>query len=275
MKSSSASRREAAPPPKLGGRGTGRAPEKKPKGGSESWEWIKSLLIAVVLFLVIRTFLIQAFTIPSGSMENTLLIGDYLMANNAIYGAHVPFTNIRTPAFREPAHGDIVVFRPEYNHPVLDVVKRVIGLPGDTLQMIEGEMYRNGRQLIEPYAQDLGVPDHPIELTGGVEQSRQGIDPQSYGYHSHLSALVAQVDRQSYAPTREQWGPLVVPERHYFLMGDNRDASLDSRYMGFIPREVIRGKAMFIYYSIDPFADRPFPRFLTAARWGRLGTVIR
>jgi signal peptidase I len=230
---------------------------------SESWEWVKSFAIALILFLVIRTFLVQAFVIPSGSMENTLLIGDYLMANNAIYGAHVPLTNLRTPAFREPEHGDVVVFRPTYNDPVIDVVKRVIGEPGDTIQMIDRVVYRNGERLEEPYVEPEYLPDLPLELSG----------PDSYRWH--LSALPAGVDRDAYRPTRDTWGPLVVPEGHYMLLGDNRDQSLDSRYMGFIPREVIRGKAMFIYYSIDKMAGRPFPQFLTAARWGRIGTVIR
>lgn len=267
MKSSRTARREAPPPPRLGGRPAARAEEKKRKGGSESWEWIKSLAIAVILFLVIRTFLIQAYTIPSGSMENTLLIGDYLMANNAIYGARVPFTNLHTPAFREPAHADIVVFRPTYNDPIIDVVKRVVGVPGDTIEMIERVVHRNGRPINEPYLEPNYLPDGPID--------RIGIPGANCCYDWHLRHLAPGVEPDGYFPTRDNWGPLVVPEGQYLLLGDNRDQSMDSRYMGFIPREVIRGKAMFIYYSIDPIADRPFPRFVTAARWGRLGMIIR
>jgi signal peptidase I len=227
------------------------------------FEWVKSFAIAVLLFFIIRTFLIQAFTIPSGSMENTLQIGDYLMANNAIFGAHIPFTDVRVPAFRDPVHGDIVVFRPTYNDPVIDVVKRVIGEPGDTIQMINRIVYRNGEALNEPYVESNYLPDERLERFG----------PQ--GYQWHLEALTSDVDPEAYAPTRDSWGPLVVPEGHYMLLGDNRDQSLDSRFMGFIPREVIRGKALFIYYSIDPLGDRPFPRFLTAVRWDRLGSMIR
>ena len=234
-----------------------------PTPRNETWEWIKSGLVALILFLVIRTFLVQAYTIPSGSMENTLLIGDYLMSNNAIFGARVPLTQLHIPAFREPQHGDIVVFRPLYNDPVIDVVKRVIGEPGDTLQMIDRVVYRNGKRLDEPYVEPNYVPDQPMQRFG------QG------GYEWHFSALLPSVDRASYHPTRDNWGPLVVTPRHYMLLGDNRDESLDSRFMGFISRDVIRGKAMFIYYSIDKEVDRPFPRFLTAARWGRLGHPIR
>jgi signal peptidase I len=224
---------------------------------------VKSFGIAVLLFFAIRTFIIQAYTIPSGSMENTLLIGDYLMANNAIFGAYIPFTSIQAPAIRDPVHGDVVVFRPTYNVPVIDVVKRVIGTPGDTIEMRDRVVYRNGDRLDEPYTEPTYGPDKPIQ--------RYGPD----GYDWHLRALTGDVDPTTYAPTRDTWGPLVVPAGHYMLLGDNRDQSLDSRYMGFIPRDVIRGKALFIYYSIDPEVSRPFPRFLTAVRWGRIGSLIR
>jgi signal peptidase I len=235
---------------------------------NELWEWVKSLVIALALFFVIRTFLVQAYTIPSGSMEQTLLIGDYLMANNAIFGAQIPFTSVHVPAFREPQHGDIVVFRPAYNHPVIDVVKRVIGEPGDTIQMIDRVVYRNGKKLDEPYVDPTYYPDEPLRKTG-----TRGADACCYDWH--LAALPAGVNRDTYAPTRDNWGPLVVPEGQYILLGDNRDESLDSRYLGFIPRDVIRGKAMFLYYSVDKEIDRPFPRFITAARWGRIGKVLK
>lgn len=235
----------------------------RPTARNELWEWIKSGLVALGLFLVIRTFLIQAYTIPSGSMENTLLIGDYLMSNNAIFGARIPLTSVHVPAIRDPQHGDVVVFRPAYNHPVIDVVKRVIGEPGDTIQMIDRAVYRNGVRLDEPYVEPNYLPDEPMQRFG------QG------GYEWHFSVLPASVDPAGYHPTRDNWGPVVVPEGKYMLLGDNRDESLDSRYMGFISRDVIRGKAMFIYFSIDKEVPRPFPQFLTAARWGRIGHVIR
>ncbi|HEX2187893.1 MAG TPA: signal peptidase I [Longimicrobiaceae bacterium] len=251
-------------------------PSKKKTAGGEAWEWVKSLGVAIVLFLVLRTFLVQAFSIPSRSMERTLLVGDYLMANNAVFGPHLPFSETRLPGFREPRHGDVVVFRPTYNQPVIDVVKRVIGEPGDTLQSIGGVVHRNGRALAEPYVVAPGMPEQPLSLTGttGGAFLPPEIDPAKYGYHNHVPALLPSVDRGSYRPTNNTWGPLVVPEGHYFLMGDNRDESLDSRFMGFIPRDVIRGKPMFIYYSYDAEVERPFA-FLTAARWGRIGSVIR
>ncbi len=257
MKSTTARRDRSARP-----RDKQNKPSKESPNNS-AWEWIKSMGIALVLFLVIRTFLIQAYTIPSGSMENSLLIGDYLMANNAIYGAKIPLTDVRIPAFREPQHGDIVVFRPTYNDPVIDVVKRVIGEPGDTIQMIDRVVYRNGERLEEPYVEPNYTPDQPLQ--------RYGLG----GYDWHFTALPSTVDPASYQPTRDNWGPLIVPPDEYLLLGDNRDESLDSRYMGFISRDVISGKAMFIYFSVNQEIERPFPRFLTAARWGRIGHIIR
>lgn len=261
MSGSTARRRNVAGAGERARRTGGTRSEKQ--GENEALEWLKSLTIAVLLFFLIRTFLIQAFTIPSGSMEDTLQVGDYLMANNAIYGAQIPFTNLRVPAFREPEFGDVVVFRPTYNQPIIDVVKRIVGEPGDTIQMVDRVLFRNGVELDEPYVEPEYLPDEPIE--------RFGIG----GYQWHLEVLPENVSPENYAPTRDNWGPLIVPEGEYMLLGDNRDQSLDSRYMGFIPREVIRGKALFIYYSIDPFVDRPFPRFLTAVRWDRLGMIIR
>jgi signal peptidase I len=263
----STARRGGADAPPAAGRRAGRGKAAENTGRNETWEWIKSLAIAVVLFLVIRTFLIQAYTIPSSSMENTLLIGDYLMANNAIYGAQIPFTGLRMPAFREPANDDIVVFRPEYNQPVIDVVKRIVGSPGDTLQMVERVLYRNGTPLEEPYLEPNYAPDIPME--------RAGFLGANCCYVWHLDHMPEGVDRDEYSPSRDNWGPLVVPPASFMLLGDNRDQSLDSRYAGFIPREVVRGKAMFIYYSISPDPYRPFPRLITAARWNRIGHVIQ
>jgi len=242
---------------------------------NELLEWIKSIAAAVVLFLIIRTFLVQAYSIPSNSMEDTLLVGDYLMANNAVFGAHVPLTGWHVPGFRDPRPGEIVVFRPTYNSPEEDVVKRVIGVPGDTLWGKDGAVYRNGKRLNEPYVQRLsGDADPPLEFDGSRGGLPPEVNPARYGYHNHLPALLPSVDRATYRPTRNDWGPLVVPKDSYWMMGDNRDQSLDSRFMGFIPREVIRGKPLFIYFSVDKDRDSPFPHFLTAARWGRIGTAI-
>jgi len=238
-----------------------RAPAKA-SAKNETLEWVKSVGIAVVLFLFIRTFLVQAYSIPSESMERTLLVGDYLMANNAIFGAHLPLVDVALPAIRDPRQGEIVVFRPTYNNPVIDVVKRVIGTPGDTIQMRDKVIYRNGRRLNEPYAIYEQAADEPLETQ----------DPEAPAWHRQ--ALAPGTDARAYQPTRNNWGPLVVPAGHYFLMGDNRDHSLDSRFKGFIPRDVIRGKPMFLYYSYDKSSGDALP-FVTEVRWGRIGSLIR
>jgi signal peptidase I len=250
----------------------GRAAPKQ--GKSDTLEWIKSIGSAVLIFLVIRTFLIQGYYIPSESMEPTLLVKDYLMANTTIFGAQLPFVPVRFPAIRDPHPGEIVVFRPTYNNPMMDVVKRVIGVPGDTLQGRDGVVYRNGKPLREPYTQSQGIPDSEIGLDGSQGLQDPQVRGDRYGYHNHLPALLPSVDRASYRPTRMNWGPLVVPAGHYWLMGDNRDASLDSRFMGFIPRAEIRGKPLFIYYSYDP-NDPGDLKQVTAIRWSRMGRLIR
>ena len=241
---------------------------------NEALEWVKSIGAALLLFLVIRTFLVQAYSIPSNSMENTLLVGDYLMANNAIFGARLPLIDAPLPAFRDPRRGEIVVFRPTYNNPQEDVVKRVIGVPGDTLQGRNGAVFLNGKPLRETYVQRQGTPDGEIAWDGRLGVPTEVI-PERYGSHNHVPLLPAGVDRRTYRPTRDNWGPVVVPAGHYWMMGDNRDESLDSRFMGPIPRGVVRGKPLFIYFSVDRSRDAPFPRFLTAARWGRIGSGIR
>ena len=214
------------------------APPADAAGGA--WEWLKSILAAVLLFFVIRTFLITAYSIPSESMEDTLLVGDYLMANNALFGATIPFTDVKLPSLRDPRRGEIVVFRPTYNEPQIDVVKRVVGIPGDTLQMANGALFRNGQRVNEPYAHyDQGY-DEPIDMEGfGVMDPT--IRPEAYGAKNHLPLLAGSVNPREYRPSRNNWGPLVVPAGSYWLMGDNRDQSLDSRYMGPIPRRSIRG----------------------------------
>jgi|GEM_PF-160264 len=241
--------------------------------GGGPLEGLKSILIAVLLFFVIRTFIVTAYSIPSESMEDTLLVGDYLMANNALFGATLPFTDIKLPALRDPRRGEIVVFRPGYNEPQIDVVKRVIGIPGDTLQMTDGVLIRNGDRVNERYAHFDLARDEPIPLEGyGL------VDPtvrtEAYGARNHLPLLLPSMNGRNYQPTRNNWGPLVVPAGHYWLMGDNRDQSLDSRYMGPVPRRTIRGKPLFIYYSFDRQAGAPFPAFITAARWKRIGSAI-
>jgi signal peptidase I len=219
-----------------------------------TWEWIKSLAIALVIWFVLRTLLIEAFRIPSSSMEHTLLVGDFLFVNKALYGAELPLIHARLPAFREPRLDDIVVFDSRTEAGV-KVVKRLVGMPGDTLQMKDAILYRNGIAQHEPYVEhvdSLGDTSAP--------EMRQW----------QLAYLLPTVNRDTYRPTRDNWGPLLVPSGQYFVMGDNRDNSYDSRYWGFVGRGVIRGRPLFIYYSFDHDTWRALP-FLTAIRWGRIG----
>ena len=217
-------------------------------------EWMKSIAIALVIWFVLRTLLIEAFRIPSSSMEQTLLVGDFLFVNKALYGAELPLVHARLPAVREPRRGDIVVFDSRTEQGV-KVVKRVIGLAGDTLEMRRGALYRNGVRQVEPYAQH-------------VDPGSDSAYPEMRLWQ--MQFLARRVDRQTYQPTRDTWGPLIVPPGRYFVMGDNRDNSYDSRYWGFVDRTVIRGRPLFIYYSFDHDSWRVLP-FLTAIRWNRIG----
>src|SRR5690606_6924787 len=213
-----------------------------------AWEWIKSGLIGFLIFLVVRTFLIQTFTIVSGSMEGTLLVGDFLVLNKAAYGATVPGTDVRLPGYDEPERGDIIVFRG--HHEPIDLVKRLVGMPGDTLEMRDAVLYVNGEAQDEPYvrhtypAGDGGHPD--------MRWQRQ--------------YLVDSVDPRTYEPTRDNWGPIVVPENRYFMLGDNRDESYDSRYWGFIAPAQVKGRAVALYFSYNSRSNGGVP-LLGRIRW--------
>ncbi len=242
-----------------GGRGRPPAdrPAAKPSAGQSALEWVRSLLVAVVLFLLIRTFFVQTFTITSGSMIPTLLVGDWLMISKVTYGPQIPFTHARIPGYRKPRLNDIVVFRPPAE-PDLDVVKRVVAVAGDTIQMRGGKLYRNGKYADGP--QVIHTDPNDDQTHPWMVWQRQ--------------YLMKGTNPTTYQPTRDNWGPLVVPAGDLFVMGDNRDDSLDSRYWGWLPIADVEGNVMFIYYSYDTDSTRPLP-FLTAIRWSRIGDVPR
>ena len=221
--------------------------------------FLKSLIVPVALFLVLRTFVVEAFHIwPSGSMERTLLIGDFLFVNKALYGAEVPVLHRRLPGIRDPHRLDLVIFE-SVEEPGLTVVKRIIGVPGDTLAMRDNVIYRNGLRTEEPYVQ---------HLPASIEQQ----DPRMPGWQ--LPHLVGRSAGEDYRPTSWNWGPLVVPADSFFVMGDNRDDSYDSRYWGFLGQDRIRGTPFLVYYSYDRNGPLPLP-FLTAIRWGRILSIPR
>jgi len=219
--------------------------------------WMRSLGMALVLFLVIRTFLVEAFQIPSGSMERTLLAGDFLFVNKAVYGAQIPGTHARLPAFEAPRRGDVIVFAYPKN-PVLNYVKRVIGLGGDTVEMRAGQVRVNGRRLVEPYVQR-------------VDPARDITDPEFSWQRTY--AIGAPDDPRRLRPTRDNWGPLLVPAGKFFVLGDNRDNSADSRYWGFVDAGAVKGRPMVVYFSYDRETHDALP-WLTDIRWNRLGSIV-
>jgi len=218
-----------------------------------------SVLGALLLWILVRSFVVQVYGITTGSMAGTLLPGDYVVTSNAAFGPAIPFTRARLPALRDPRHGDVVIYRPAGYEPAVDVIKRVIGVPGDTIEMRGRVVYRNGRLLAEPYVDSAYTPDRPMTETG----------PHNFAWHR--PALPAGISAESYRPTRDSWGPLVVPPDHYLMLGDDRDESVDSRYTGFVPRSEIRGRVYLIHYSGEVGARRSLPR----PRWERIGTPVR
>jgi signal peptidase I len=216
----------------------------------------RSLVVPVALFLVLRTFVVEAFHIwPSGSMERTLLIGDFLFVNKALYGADVPVLHRRLPAFREPQRLDVVIFE-SVEEPGLTVVKRIIGVPGDTLAMRDNVLYRNAQPPEEPY----------------VQRAEPGTDLRDPRMRAWQVRHYVGGDAGGYRPTLRSWGPLVVPPDSFFVMGDNRDDSYDSRYWGFLGRDRIRGTPFLVYFSYDRNGPLPLP-VLTAIRWERILSV--
>ncbi|HKJ05728.1 MAG TPA: signal peptidase I [Geopsychrobacteraceae bacterium] len=203
----------------------------------KSWyrEWAEALIVAVILALIIRTFLFQAFKIPSGSMLDTLLIGDHLLVNKFIYGTHLPFSDSRFLALREPERGDVIVFEfPEDQGKSYfqrrDFIKRVIGVPGDVIEVKNKRVFVNGQPFI-------------------LEEER----------HKDTNTVPAVAGPRDFA------GPIKVPEESYFVMGDNRDYSYDSRFWGFVHMSKIKGLAFIKYWSWD--AEKNMPRLGRIGRW--------
>jgi len=234
------------------------AREKEKEKGSQdgALEWVKSIAIALVLFLFLRTFLVQTFVITSGSMKDTLLVGDMLVVNRAALGSRIPGTQVRIPGYSAPHRGDVIVFDPPHEETLM-LIKRLMGMPGDTLEMRSRVLYRDGERLDEPYVVHSNVEDEPHPW---MEWQRD--------------YLTSDVDPSTYAPTRDNWGPIVIPDGHYFMLGDNREQSLDSRYWGLLERWRLEGRAVFTYFSYNRESFRPFP-WIREIQWSRIGDPIR
>jgi len=235
------------------------------------WENVKSIVGALAIFLVLRAFLVEAFRIPSASMIPTLLVGDWLFVNKAIYGAHVPFSRVSLPAYRDPRRGDVVVFVSPYqadeeqlgHDPTPTLVKRLVGTPGDTLHMRKGLLYVNG------IAQRQGFGIAPPDSAMGTAVSPL------FDWQKRIGLRSSRFGSAPSQPTLDNWGPIIVPSKSLFMMGDSRYNSKDSRYWGFVPRENVRGKPLFVYYSYNADdSDRPMP-YITDIRWSRIGHWIK
>lgn len=225
--------------------------------GRWMWEWTKAICTAILLFLGVRTFIVEAFKIPTGSMEGTLLIGDFLLVNKAVYGAEIPGTHMRLPAFALPQRGDVVVFLPPHE-PERNYVKRLVGIGGDTLLMVDKVLYVNGVPQVEPYARHIDPLFDPP-------------DPRMRWQADYLLASLK--DRRGYRPTRDNWGPILVPPGKFFALGDNRDNSEDSRYWGFLDDEAVKGRPMMVYFSYHRDITQQFA-WITEVRWDRIGSLV-
>lgn len=239
------------------------------KKKSKIREFIESIGVALIAALIIRALVIQSYRIPTGSMKDTLLIGDFLLVNKFIYGINTPnkvflkalkIPSTRLPGFREPERGDIVVFRFP-NDVTVDYIKRCIALAGDTVEIRDSHLYING--------ESEGTEEF-LETKWDREENR------------NLSYFrISKKDGQQYiirkaADPRQQmrnWGPYVVPSHHIFMMGDNRDNSYDSRMWKALPEEHIVGQALVIFFSWDKM--EPIFNLHRVIRWERIFSVIR
>ena len=235
------------------------------KAKKKTFEWVRAGLWAVGIWLLLSNFVVQAYFIPSPSMETTLMVGDVLFVNKFLFGAKIPFINAHLPAIRQPKHGDIVVFISPIEDSIL--VKRLIGLPGDTLQMKAAVVYRNGQALVEPYIQASAPPGHSLDEDYGGKAIREQMRTLQLPHYIGP-------DSAHYLPDVHEWGPIVVPKDSLWMMGDNRDMSRDARFWGFVPRGNVRGTPVIIYYSWDSSSYRPLP-FITATRWSRIFHIPR
>lgn len=214
----------------------------------EDLEWAETVFSAIILAALLMYFVVQAFKIPSGSMETTLRIGDHLFVNKFIYGVRIPLTGKRILRFKPVARGDIIVFRfptesvaeehcgsPQYGK---DFIKRVIGLPGETIELKDGEVFINGEPIgPEPYA-------HLKPGASRVPRPETGLTPAQYEAYW----LSRNLDRELEGAMRDNFGPVSVPPESYLVMGDNRDYSCDSRFWGPVHERYLKGKALVIYW---------------------------
>ncbi len=196
-------------------------------------DYLQPILTAILIALFIRTFVVQAFKIPSGSMEPTLVVGDYILVNKFLYGMRVPFTGTKLLQFVKPERGDVIVFIVPLD-PSKDFIKRVIGMEGEKVQIIDKKIFINDQLIKDPWGD--------FENIGSAEFRR----------------------------AVENFGPVVVPKNSLFVMGDNRNNSDDSRFWGFLDANAVLGKAFILYFSWNGNGQGLFDK----VRWPRIGRLI-
>lgn len=254
-------------------------PSRRPDRQETVWETLRSLILVLAGVLCIRTFVAEATVIPTGSMESTILIGDHVFLNKLLYGPRLPYTDLRLPPLRHIHRLDIVAFRYPRNPSVM-FVKRVIGVGGDVVRIDDKKVYLNGKALFEPYAQFESPSDLPLRDDFPPTPSLLETLPAAWGLDPEWSREM---------PNFIQKDGLHVPQGYLFVMGDNRDNSLDSRFWGFVPLENVVGEPLFVYWSYDAptkdwtadslearlkFDGSIIWNFLKRTRWSRTGRTF-
>lgn len=240
-------------------------------------ETTEAILVALIAAMFLRAFVVQAFRIPTGSMKDTLLVGDFLLVNKFIYGVRTPDRiplleakipgPFRLPAFKQPRNGDVVVFKypphPTRNDEVVDYIKRCVAVGGQTVEVRNGEVFIDGK----PEGKRVKLNRTFDSEEGRYVNYTKVITPYGKNY------VIRHYDEHYLQP--ENFGPVTVPEGHYFMMGDNRDNSADSRTWGFLPAENVVGEALVIYFSWDKNSPAHFFNLLENVRWSRIANLIR
>ena len=210
-----------------------KAKEVKPNPKQVAKEYAEAFIIAIILALIIRTFVVQAFKIPSSYMEPTLLVGDHLLVNKFIYGIKIPFVEEKVLLIKKPRRGDIIVFKYPRDEKI-DFIKRVIAVEGERVEILDKRVFIDGIPIPDPYGVYID------------DDAERGLSP------------------------RDNFGPVIVPENSVFCLGDNRDRSQDGRYWGFVDLNLIRGKAMILYFSWN----RESKSIIGKIRWTRFGKIL-
>jgi signal peptidase I len=261
----------AHPRKKSAKRPSQKSPSLKARAIAHGRAAITGLLPLVAIVLGARVLLAEPFRIPSGSMEPTLLVGDWLFVNKLRFGPHIPLTRLSLPGYATPRRNDVVVFVSPPQDPAIRItpdditpvlVKRLVGMPGDTLVMRHGVLMVNGER--------VDTRNHDFVLADSVADQPQTL----FDWQHRIEVTGSRFGPPPSQPSVHEWGPLVVPAGTFFMMGDNRDDSVDSRYYGVVPRENLRGTPMFVYYSYDTERGLDYFRAVTEIRWRRLGTWI-